>query len=354
MPPFYDQLCGSGRFLRLEYLYWSSGEPDLSYALTATAKPAEPESADTALFLSPVKYHQIGNRWDSGLRIGIGRHSSCDGWDSNLNWTYFRTKKTECSSVPTFGNPLIEPDGIFFPSAFQDVLINQWVNQSQTNLNIPLYFQQVDAEYKMYIHQLNLEMGRKYWLSQWFALRLFAGARALSTKTKFETVSSGTYGADTFSKYQDKLTNKTKAAGLISGMQPNFYLTPNFAVFGSFEGSLLWGRFTEKKAEQYSLDQNEPDFDLIYNHSFSSNEQRMLAGIDLQAGLRWEVCWCCDEFRTAIDLGWEQHILFDLNKRNKYRAQFDGINLGTGFESYDQVVSNLMLGGFIIRGQFDF
>jgi len=29
--------------------------------------------------------------------------------------------------------------------------------------------------------------------------------------------------------------------------------------------------------------------------------------IDLGIGLRWEENWCCDQYRTSLDLRWEHH-----------------------------------------------
>lgn len=353
MPAFYDEMCGSGRYLSFEYLYWYATEPGLSYSLTAVATPDSPQVTEAAIFIAPQEYNYLGTRWDSGIQVGLGRHASCDGWDSQLVWTYFRTKKHHTTSVPPVTNPNL---GFGAPAAFEEVLINPWVNQSQTNRIVPLFFDTIEAEWKSYVQVLDLELGRKYWLSNCFVMRPFGGARGLYTKTKFETISSGSYEAGASSNYQDQFTNKTLGAGLIAGLQPSFYLGRNFALFGNFEGSLLWSKCSEKKEENYSLvEPTNPSFGpTAYSNQYSNKEYRMIAGVDLQAGLRWEVCWCSDQYRTAFDIGWDQRILFDLNKRNRIRPQFSDFNQGNTFESYDQLVTNLVLGGLIVRGQFDF
>jgi len=41
----------------------------------------------------------------------------------------------------------------------------------------------------------------------------------------------------------------------------------------------------------------------------------MLATPELGIGLRWEETWCCDRYRTSLDLVWEHHLIFDYNHR---------------------------------------
>ena len=83
--------------------------------------------------------------------------------------------------------------------------------------------------------------------------------------------------------------------------------------------------------------------------------------LDLAIGLRWERTWCCDRYRTALDLGWEHHIFFDQN----HRWKTDGLRSGTNgsstaltnwqaYTGYDEASGNLGLGGFVFRLNLDF
>jgi len=352
MPAFYDLSCGSGRFLRLEYLRWYGRDINQAYALTATATPSSPDT--DPLLVEPEKYHYIKPKWENGARITMGRHSSCDGWDSNISWTYYQNKTTSSVSVPPFAlpNPEIPASAQpFLPGPFEKVLINPWINQSFTPADglSSFYFTSISAKSKFRIHQLDLELGRKYWLSRCFLLRPFVGGRAVDIHTNFETSSFNVSGP-----LEDRFTNKTKAAGLIGGLEPSFYLTSNFVLFGKINLALVWGQFKMQKRENYFFQPDPlapPQID--YKHKMKSSFYGMEAGMGAQSGLRWEVCWCQDQFRTALDIGWEHQIWFDQSIRHLTFENSTNPGL-VSFNFFDQTTSNLAMGGLFVRAQLDF
>lgn len=76
--------------------------------------------------------------------------------------------------------------------------------------------------------------------------------------------------------------------------------------------------------------------------------------LDAAIGLRWEETWCCDRFRTALDLGWEHHVLFNQNHRMKTNGGEVVLAEASRFASYTEEMGDIALGGFVLRLAFDF
>jgi len=80
--------------------------------------------------------------------------------------------------------------------------------------------------------------------------------------------------------------------------------------------------------------------------------------LDTAIGLRWEETWCCDRYRTALDLGWEHHIWFDYSQRytssgNTSEAVAAGVVV-FGETSFSTSSRNVAMGGLVVRLRFDF
>ena len=98
--------------------------------------------------------------------------------------------------------------------------------------------------------------------------------------------------------------------------------------------------------------------DPSYSNESKSKFAQMNAMLDLAIGLRWEENWCCDQYRSTFDIGWEHHIWFDHNHRNK---TFDFLippsftpSTTEGFRTYAEATGNISYGGLVVRLRFDF
>lgn len=349
-PAFYDLQCDWGASLDIEFLYWYARETNLSYALKFNAKEIIP---DGDLAFSPSDYKHVGTKWDPGFRLGLGWNSECDGWDGYLTWTWMKNKDSSSTSVSAFEDP----------SPTDDALINSWMNQSFGNLTH--LFDHVSGSWRLTFNQIDLEIGRKYWNSRCFALRPYAAIRGAWWKTRFNTTSKRTIeptGSSiqeqgSFTKYQDKFTNRVWGVGFLGGLQPTWYFCCNFALYANFDVALLWGRFEAKKSEDYfAQNATTEDITVDYCNSSKSSFHQMTPMLDTAIGLRWEETWCCDRYRTALDLGWEHHVLFDQNHRVKSFDVYSGSSGPTtfGFRTYGEETGNIGMGGLVLRLRWDF
>lgn len=357
VPSYYDLQCDWGASINVDFLYWYASETNLAYAGEIFATDFL-VGANTTRVSAPTAYEYINAQWKPGFRIGLGWNMECDGWDSNLNWTYYHNKASNHTSVADFGttaNPTL-------PLAGQVALINPWTNLGFAAI-FGKTFDNIKAKWSLNFNQIDWELGRQYWLSKCFTLRPFAALRGAWTKSTFKTTSSRTPeagGAGTTS-FKDRFTNRVWGVGFLAGIQPNWFICENFAIFANMDAALLWGKFQPKKKESYTAKTGDTTVvTLDYVNNMSSHFFMMQPVIDVALGLRWIETWCCDRFRTALDLGWEHHVWFDFNHRMKTNNLF-AITEGTAPTTqsahpigFAEATGNVGMGGLVVRLRFDF
>ncbi|NGX38837.1 MAG: hypothetical protein KR126chlam1_00152 [Chlamydiae bacterium] len=362
-PAFHQLDCDWGTFIDVEFLYWYARETNLPYAAVITAQRVAPEI--DRLIYATDSYERLKTRWDPGARIGIGWNDSCDGWDLFLHWTYFHSTKRNSTSVPAdFGQ-----EELFEPLENEQAIINPYVNPSYLFSSLPSgqrTYNKVRASWKLNFNAIDLELGRKYWLSRCFTLRPFSGVRVAWTRTNFKTRSIREVEpivmeqASFLEIDQDRFLNHVWGAGFLLGLQPTWYFCQSFALFGNLDLALLWGKVKAKKNEQYNAAVGEDpsmvitDFDNQYSDRFST----MHPILDLAIGLRFEDCFCCNRYRFALDLGWEHHTWFDHSHRvlalDGQRSAPTATPETTSYASFFEPNGNLVYGGLVVRGRFDF
>lgn len=349
-PPYYD-LCGdSGRSFQADFLYWFAKENQLAYTLEAAANESVTSSG---VNYSPQKYEYLGTKWLPGLRIGTGWYSACDGWDGLVVWSYAQNHTKDSTSVA----PFISADLPVGSTRTVEVLLNPWINPAFTFDSNPLLFDKVTAKWKLNWNQVDLELARKYWLSNSFTMRPYAGVRVAWITTQYSTQSFRNFTttpsiATQLITFKDSFKAKTWGAGLLGGVQPNWYMCDNFVLAINCEFALLWQRFHGKKKEKYSAPHLVAP--IAYSNHFQNVFYTMQMVWDLGAALRWEQTWCCDRFRTALEVGYEHHMWLHFNQLPTFSDRIAGSGSFNLFNHVDYVTTDLMLGGGVARLRLDF
>jgi len=356
LPAYYDLECDWGAFITVDFLYWYAKESNLSYA--SKIKAVQTGDATT---VSTSTYKSLDGEWDPGFRVGLGWNMCHDGWDLYLNWTYYNNSSKSSTSVPDFG----QATDFYLPSSGQEALINPWINASfhfnDTSESSARLFDKVVAQWDLYLNQIDLELGRRSWVSPCFSMRPYAALRGAWVKTKFNTTSSRTTFDSANSEnvqftFKDRFKSKYWGVGFLVGFQPAWHFSNSFMLYSNFDGALIWGDFDTKKREMY-LDQRSAGGVPVPQFNTSSQSKScfsdMQAILDLSLGLRWERTWCCNRYRTALDLGWEHHMWFDFDHHYQTQGHFSSGSV-QGFSSFNEVISDLMMGGLTLRLKFDF
>lgn len=366
-PAFYGLDCGCGAWVDVEFLYWLVRETNLPFAAEAKiiSRNSTVPMAENIAFIEDMSF--LDSSWDPGFRIGLGWLTGCDCWELYANWTYFLNKNSDSlqSSFSGF-QPVLGESGIISP----------WFDINAQNANpatgfIPL-FEKVSANWRLYFNQIDFLLGKKYWLGPCFNLKFDAGLRGYWIRTRFKTEGfqgpkniTTPFTATNFENINSIFFKTTQwGVGLLMGIQPNWYFCSNFLLFANFDFSIGWGNFDQCIDQSYLMrgvgGQDAPadivgPFTIInVNDSYKQKVFSANTFIDLGLGFRWEEFWCCNRYYSALDVAWEQHILFDIANR---LISIGAANISGNADSFTGFINNtgnLVFGGVVIRATFGF
>ncbi|MBS0629339.1 MAG: hypothetical protein JSS30_03835 [Verrucomicrobia bacterium] len=386
-PHYYDLQCDWGIFVTADFLYWYARETNLEYAYDQQffPQPTQTAGACARSYGYNTKHHYLKTEWKPGVRVGLGMNSDCDGWDLFLNWTYLDNNVHGRTTRPTPDTlNLCRQTGVFLVQPWADGN-NSFVNGFVAgNPSYPV----ISAKWSLIFNQIDFEFGRKFWVSKCMTIRPYTGLRGAWTHTNFHVTAEladpnvVTFVAQdvvvtqgpTFNANNNRFKNRFWGMGILGGLQPEFMLGDwcgygMFSLYGNVEGALIWGKYKGRNQIQFVSDVAQTIGGVnadIRRSAFPLERDgfsRMQGILDLGIGMRWEQHWCCDRFSTAIDIGWEHHYWFDFGFYHRpgisitedTRGNFPTASPILSFPgSSDNFVSNLGLGGFVLRFRFDF
>ena len=319
---------GADLFLFGELLVWNAHENGLPFAIV---------NKNSSNNLADSNVRNIHSEWDAGFRVGVGYNTPHDGWDLNLSWLRFNTDGEK--KINAHANRFVFPTRSHPADPIAD-------NAS---------CQKASSHWKMHLNQLDLDLGREFFVSKWLTLRPHFGVRTDWVHQKwdinyrnFQRVLAGTLGADPVSSNKVEVEYKDKwwGIGLEGGLDTQWGLGSGWSLFGNLTAAIVYG-FHDLDVE----DEDTPaqirtnskgqfvDLDSSYRVSHPI--------LDIMMGLRYDHMFSNDQFHLGLQLGWEHHVYFS---QNQFPVFVDDLNLGT-------VVSNqgdLTLQGWTLGARFDF
>lgn len=337
-PPYYDLNCAWGVSISAEFLYWYGREFDLATGarLLLVEQQSNDVTAQTAFpALNEVLYPKA--KWDPGVRLSVGWNPNCDGWDAELSWTYYKNERASRVCVPSF-------DPLFINNnAGTSLLSNVWTDSIT-------FFDFISSRWELEYNQLDLVLGRRYWLSPCFTLRPFVGLRALWSDISLDACNTADYTDDSSLSFPFSHCNEYWGVGLVGGLSPRFYFTPCFSLYGEMAFALAWGEFQIKRANSRatSTPNNTPPPDVVTTslmYRSCSECSGMQSVLDLALGLRYETTFCDRSYLGYLETGWEHHLL--INHVVRFRSLLDGLE-------FDQVKNDIGFGGFVLKAGFEF
>lgn len=382
LPQYYDLQCDWGMFVTADFLYWYAHETNLEYANRVQYTLQQPDTTLTGVQYGYItKHNYLKTKWDPGLRVGIGMNLDCDGWDVYLNWTYFDNHSHSAANQPLPTTPQqLSVTGLI------NGVNDPWAPVDQVRDFLQLAVPRVSAKWSVIFNQMDLEFGRKFWISKCMLTRLYTGLRGAWTHTNFSVNASynATYlplsgrAAGTVTEVaqiRNKFKNRLWGVGILGGLQPEFVFGDWIgcgvcSLYGNFEGALIWGKYRGRN--QFLLQATSSDVSnfnggsslgtgtaVAANPLERDSFSRMQGILDVGIGLRWEEHWCCDRYSTSIDFGWEHHYWFDfgLYHRAIAGAQQTGPAQAPEFVTplgSNNFSTNLGFGGLVIRARLDF
>lgn len=329
-PPYYNLREAWGLALDLEFLYFYSRERLPSYG----RRLVDVDDGAGGIATVPNNFYYLDSKWDPGFRVGLGMDTCCDGWDIMATWTYYQNKESDSRSV--------EPPSAS-PQVGRQTLASQWTADFGPS-------DALAAKWRFRFNQIDLIMGKAFWVSPCFVLRPFAGPRGIWTRTRFEVLASGTVtdsGASTVDEHSvsAQYHNKFWGVGLLAGTGMNWYLSSCFSLYGKGDVSLLWGKYDIKREEtffsQETVSGGAPSIVTNFANTVYSDFHHMQPMVDVELGVSLESNWCNCRLRGTLQVGWEHHYLWEHNDRVPSDEDLSAF-------------SSVAFGGGVIRARLDF
>lgn len=307
----YSDGCGCfNGYVGVEYLYWTVHESGLDYArdtLNALGGDNSSVSGHSGVGddIAVNCTHFLKHDWTSGFRIKAGIILDHDCWDIWAEYMYLRphasdcgTPGTECGETNTFMVPMF------------------W-----TQANDRLIATKIKAKLDVDFDQLDIMLGRSYFLSCGTAFKPFAGIRALWMDEKFRYKLYGAGSAPDFPTEDvsdcSSIAIDTKYWGVGARMGMRFdwnFGCTGLGLYTRLAGSILAGR---EEMHHVIQDGAFPEVDL--KDKFDNVRPALDGGI----GLQWEGSLECFCSYLVFYIGYEFEYLFNTPQQHRW---FGGID----------------------------
>ncbi|SRR5581483_6139321 len=297
-------------FLFGDVLVWNAHEDGLLLGV---------KNKGSSTNLSHAQTKTIHGKWNAGFRAGIGYNCMHDGWDYRLTWLRFNDtgRKNSSSHSGQFLFPtLVHPGEDLGPA---DSMTSRW---------------------RLRLNQLDLDMGREFFVSKWLTLRPHFGVRTDWVRQNLRATYKSFDDAPGVSSVKARLKDHWWGLGLEGGLDTQWGLGCGWSIFGDITGSILYGfhHITDSTQDRPS------------HFKFVNMKDRFRVShpiFDLEMGLRWDNMFCDDRYHLGLQVGWEHHIYFS---QNQFPFFTDDVSLG----SYVANQGDLTLQGWTFSARFDF
>lgn len=279
------EVDGKGVFVSVDALLWHAKVGGTEYAYT--------DNNTLASFPVQGSTKELDFDWSWGFRFGLGYNFAHDSWDALLNYTYF--KSNDSSKVDGGGNGAVVP-------------LQGNANLTVVDFGAPfVYGTYASSQFKFSYDNLDLELGRSYFISGSLCFRPFFGIR----NTWLDLAQNTTYSGGAIlgvNSFKVNNTNDFWGIGPRAGMDSKWYLANGFSIFGNLSGSLLWGYFKVEHQENVTNNPQQNSIDLTANmHRFAPNAQ-------LCIGLAYDRYVYNDKQHIGLSLGWENIYYWRVNQ----------------------------------------
>lgn len=329
-------------FIDAEFIYWKTRETGLDFATKTTypTSPFAPNSQNQFVnnYSGDVKNPHF--KWDPGFRVGIGFNMPFDGWDVYLNWTWLHSKAGHgaTSASPALGKRILpEFQPVVLPD--QDIAYNY-----------------ARPSWRLYYNNIDLELGREFFVSRRLTLRPNIGLRVSWLYQKFDinTQADGSVfilnASDLAIVNNYSLTNTVRMKNDFNGLGPRLGLDTEwklgggFSLYGDAAIALLLGDFKvqyDAKTDAFFTPTGSRTTESVGYTSLSNFFHDTRASTDLALGIRWSHRFADDSCRIRLEAGWESHLYFSQNQFISFENDVNPINTTEDFADVVPLTSSL-------------
>ena len=294
LPP-YD---GYGFFGTLDFLWWKLYEDGTHLAVKKQSSGKNHGHVEDLNF-----------QWEPGFKIGAGMDLDFyDGWDAYVNFTFYRTHASKSSHAQG-----------------QHVLLTSIGLKGQEA-------SKASASWHVHFYDLDLSLGRNYFVSKYLSLHPFFGLTTLWIGQHLHA-----HYLTTASQHQKiKGKNNFWGIGPRLGVGGQCYLGEHISLYTDVSGALYWGDFDVRLRERT------PSSELF---DIKADLNRIAPAIALGLGGAYETAFGDNAYYLTFKIGYEAQYYWRQNQLpNPYLPSY----------SYDRYSEDLAMMGLTAEMRLDF
>lgn len=304
---------GADLFVFADFLYWNAHENGLQVAV---------KNEGSGTNLSDSDAQTLKGKWNVGFRLGVGYNTPHDGWDLKFTWLRFTDNgsKNGHTHAPNYFLPTIIPPA------------NVGLGNADS----------VKSHWRMRLDQLDLDLGREFFVSKWLTLRPHFGLRADWIR-QTETADFEMVILTPVEMNDVGLKDRWYGIGLEGGLDTQWGLGSGWSLFGNVSTAILYGLHKITDVNRYQP----TGLAEVTFMDFRDSRRISHPILDIEAGVRWDNMFSNDRFHLGLQIGWEHHVYFS---QNQFPIFTSNASLGT----YVNNQGDLTLQGWTFAARFDF
>lgn len=262
--------------------------------------------------------------WSWGFRLGIGYDLMHDGWDVYLKWMRIYGH--------AHGHAKAEVGSDLWPT------LTSPSSGRVVTMNGP--YETLHAHWKSQLNQLDLELGREFFISRWMTLRPHFGLRSDWIRQSLHVDYERLFDVPAWD-YDIASRNKFWGIGLATGLDVQWGLGKGFSLYTDGAFAILYGF--------HKIDRDDLVFDPAkVPYTDMGDSYRVSRTVsDLELGVRWDRMFDNDRFYLRLQAGWEHHVYF---AQNQFPRFVDSSALGDFVANQ----GDLTFQGWTFAARFDF
>lgn len=305
-PPQAPKVSGCANFfVTADFIYWRATADNYQYAASGIAIVG----ADGVTPVPPPKRGQTkspGFEFEPGFKVGAGLKFAHDGWDLYANYTWLNPATLKSTQTRDTGD-MVGPSDPYYGAPT---------------------LSKVKDRFKQSFNILDLELGRKFFLSPFMTLRPYFGLRGAwihqhqrNVLTVFNNDTNG-LGVNSFIvPVGDEITTliqkqkvKSWGIGIRGGIAPVWYFMKNLGLYGNFALSGLWTSYRNVSQTFFEGTSSVPVGTFSgRTANIGRSFHTVTPVIELGLGLTYMAFFNKDASALTLSAGWEEQMWIGFN-----------------------------------------
>jgi len=277
----------AGFYFSGEFIYWVPKQDALDYAISGRLP------VGSATPVPRGKVEGMNSNFQPGFKVGAGLNFRHDGWDIYGNYTWLNPADHRVSASES--NPL-------------RAMHNNWLFPTALTIGT-LSIDQASEKWRLHFNAVDFELGRRFWISSWLALRPHAGFKAGWVKQDLDVFYHMINSAP-LETVQMRFRQDYTGFGIRGGLHSFWKFAKEWGIIANLAVSELWSKFTSTREDISTT--SIPSSGTSFNTESSFHTLRPV--LEMQIGLQWSKEFRNGHQRLDIMACWEEQVWFNQNE----------------------------------------